>query len=101
MLRLISFFKQRIFPYFLKFYSCIGIEFKETKELLQLIRKSLSKPLNEDEHKKVVAQVIDICKMIPLIIIFIFPGGGLILAIIFKFLPKKIIYPSAFLENNV
>lgn len=100
MLKVIVFFKKRIFPVFLKFYSCVGIEIKESKELLILIRKSFSKPLNEDEYKKVNAQILDLCKIIPLLVIFIIPGGGLILALILKILPKKLIYPSAFFENN-
>lgn len=101
MSKLKNFIKVGVFPFIIKFYSSVGIELKESKELLQLIRKSFSKPLNEEEHKKVVAQALDICKVLPLILIFILPGGGLVLALILKFLPKKIVYPSAFLENNV
>ncbi len=98
MKKIILFFKTRVYPFLVKFYSCLGIEIKESKELIFLIRKSFSNQLGADEQKKVTNQILDICKIIPLLLIFIIPCGGLILALIFRFLPKKIFYPSAFLD---
>ena len=49
------------------------------------------------EKKKVKKQLLDICKSVPSLTIFLLPGGSLLLPILIKFIPKML--PSAFNEN--
>lgn len=72
-------------------------EISESKELMQLLAKSTSKDLSPEEKKKVKKQILDICKSIPSLTIFLLPGGGLLLPILIKFIPQLL--PSAFNEN--
>lgn len=72
-------------------------EISESKELMQLLAKSTSKDLSPEEKKKVKKQLLDICKSIPSLTIFLLPGGGLLLPILIKFIPQLL--PSAFNEN--
>jgi LETM1-like protein len=72
-------------------------EISESKELMQLLAKSTSKDLSPEEKKKVKKQILDICKTIPSLTIFLLPGGGLLLPILIKFIPQLL--PSAFNEN--
>jgi hypothetical protein len=72
-------------------------EIKESGELMQLLAKSTSKDLSKEEKKKVKKQLLDICKTIPSLTIFLLPGGGLLLPILIKFIPQLL--PSAFNEN--
>lgn len=72
-------------------------EISESKELMQLLAKSTQKELSSDEKKKVKKQLLDICKTIPSLTIFLLPGGGLLLPILIKFIPQLL--PSSFNEN--
>lgn len=72
-------------------------EISESKELMQLLAKSTSRDLSTEEKKKVKKQLLDICKSIPSLTIFLLPGGGLLLPILIKFIPQLL--PSAFNEN--
>jgi len=72
-------------------------EISESKELMKLLAKSTQKDLSTDEKKKVKKQLLDICKTIPSLTIFLLPGGGLLLPILIKFIPQLL--PSAFNEN--
>jgi hypothetical protein len=72
-------------------------EIIESKELMQLLAKSTKKDLSKDEKKKVKKQLLDICKTIPSLTIFLLPGGGLLLPILVKYIPQLL--PSAFNEN--
>jgi sulfur relay (sulfurtransferase) DsrC/TusE family protein len=72
-------------------------EISESKELMKLLAKSTQKDLNTEEKKKVKKQLLDICKSIPSLTIFLLPGGGLLLPILIKFIPQLL--PSAFNEN--
>lgn len=72
-------------------------EIIESKELVQLLGKSTHKDLTSDEKKKVKKQLLDICKSIPSLAIFLLPGGSLLLPILVKFIPQLL--PSAFNEN--
>ena len=72
-------------------------EIKESGELMQLLAKSTSIDLTKEEKKKVKKQLLDICKTIPSLTIFLLPGGSLLLPILIKFIPQ--ILPSAFNEN--
>ena len=72
-------------------------ELKESKELMRLLAKSTTSDLDKEEKKKVKKQLLDICKTIPSLTIFLLPGGGLLLPILIKYIPQLL--PSAFNEN--
>ena len=72
-------------------------EISQSKELMQLLAKSTKHDLDASEKKKVKKQLLDICKSIPSLTIFLLPGGGLLLPILVKFIPQLL--PSAFNEN--
>lgn len=72
-------------------------EIFESKELMQLLAQSTKRDLDKNEKKKVKKQLLDICKSIPSLTIFLLPGGGLLLPILVKFIPQLL--PSAFNEN--
>lgn len=72
-------------------------ELSESKELMLLLAKSTRRDLDEKEKKKVKKQLLDICKTIPSLTIFLLPGGSLLLPILIKFIPKLL--PSSFNEN--
>ncbi|GAA4769079.1 MULTISPECIES: LETM1-related biofilm-associated protein [Flavobacterium] len=73
------------------------LEISQSKELMTLLRKSASEKLTPEEKKKVRNQILDICKSIPSLTIFLVPGGSLLLPILIKFIPQLL--PSAFNEN--
>ena len=62
-----------------------------------LLAQSTSRELDETEKKKVKKQLLDICKTIPSLTIFLLPGGGILLPILIKYIPQLL--PSAFNEN--
>ena len=72
-------------------------ELRESKELVFLLAKSTTSDLSKDEKKKVKKQLLDICKSIPSLTIFLLPGGSLLLPILIKYIPQLL--PSAFNEN--
>lgn len=72
-------------------------EIIQSKELMVLLAYSTRRDLSEKEKKKVKKQLLDICKTIPSLTIFLLPGGSLLLPILIKFIPKLL--PSAFNEN--
>lgn len=72
-------------------------EIIQSKELMLLLAYSTRRDLNEKEKKKVKKQLLDICKTIPSLTIFLLPGGSLLLPILIKFIPTML--PSAFNEN--
>jgi hypothetical protein len=72
-------------------------ELSESKELMVLLAKSTQRDLDEKEKKKVKKQLLDICKTIPSLTVFLLPGGSLLLPLLIKFIPKLL--PSAFNEN--
>ena len=72
-------------------------ELSESKELVHLLALSRKRNLDIEEKKKVKKQLLDICKSIPSLTIFLLPGGGLLLPILIKFIPQLL--PSAFNEN--
>ena len=72
-------------------------EIIESKELMLLLAHSTHRDLDEKEKKKVKKQLLDICKTIPSLTIFLLPGGSLLLPLLIKFIPKLL--PSAFNEN--
>uniref|UniRef100_UPI00404A450E LETM1-related biofilm-associated protein n=1 Tax=Flavobacterium sp. TaxID=239 RepID=UPI00404A450E len=72
-------------------------EIIESKELMILLAKSTTRELDSNEKKKVKKQLLDICKSIPSLTIFLLPGGGILLPILIKYIPQLL--PSAFNEN--
>ena len=72
-------------------------EIIQSKELMLLLAYSTRRDLSEKEKKKVKKQLLDVCKTIPSLTIFLLPGGSLLLPILIKFIPKLL--PTAFNEN--
>ena len=75
------------------------LELKQSNELVALVKKSMSEPLNDEEKAKVKAQFFDIAKSIPSLAIFLLPGGAFLLPFVLKIVPDLI--PSAFRDNEV
>ncbi len=73
-------------------------EVSQSKELMHLLAKSTHKELDKDEKKKIKNQLLDICKTVPSLTIFLLPGGSLLLPILIKFIPQ--LMPSSFNENE-
>ncbi len=74
-------------------------ELQESGELLKLLGVSTLRELSKEEKNKVKEQLLDICKTIPSLTIFLLPGGAILLPLLVKFIPKLL--PSAFDENRV
>jgi hypothetical protein len=72
-------------------------EIVQSRDLMILLAISTRRDLDEKEKKKVKKQLLDICKTVPSLTIFLLPGGSLLLPILIKFIPKLL--PSAFNEN--
>lgn len=70
-------------------------EIRETRELYTLIMKSTKQSLTEEEKQKVREQLTDILKTIPALAVLALPGGSIILPVLIKLLPFKIL-PSSF-----
>lgn len=73
-------------------------EIQQSKELVHLLSKSTYKKLSEEEKDKVKTQLLDICKAIPALAVFMLPGGALLLPLLIKFIPD--ILPTAFREEK-
>lgn len=73
-------------------------ELSQSKELMQLLAKSTHKELDKEDKRKIKVQLLDICKSVPSLTIFLLPGGSLLLPILIKFIPQLL--PSAFNENE-
>ena len=74
-------------------------ELSESGELLVLLSQSTLRDLDSDEKQKVKEQLLDICKTIPSLTIFLLPGGGVLLPLLVKFIPQLL--PSAFQDNRI
>lgn len=75
-------------------------EIRETKELYELMLKwSQGANLTNDEKAAVKSQLIDICKTIPALAIFMVPFGSVLLMLLLKYLPFNIL-PTAFDEET-
>ena len=72
-------------------------EISQSKELMVLLAYSTQRDLDKEEKRKVKKQILDICKTIPSLTIFLIPGGSLLLPILIKFIPQLL--PSSFNEN--
>lgn len=74
-------------------------ELAESGELVKLLTLSTVRDLNKKEKQKVKEQLLDICKTVPSLTLFLLPGGSLLLPIMVKLIPKLL--PSAFNENAI
>tara|TARA_B110000503_G_C6990926_1_gene347299 strand:+ start:264 stop:551 length:288 start_codon:yes stop_codon:yes gene_type:complete len=72
-------------------------ELKQSKEAVSLIKKATHSHLSEEEKEKIKIQLLDICKAIPALAVFLLPGGALLLPLLIKLIPD--ILPSAFKED--
>ena len=77
----------------------LGIEVRETKELVQLMLERTRRKLTEEEELKVKEQLLDICRSIPALAVFCVPGGSILLPLLLKYLPFEL-RPSAFVEKD-
>jgi hypothetical protein len=77
----------------------LAVELKQSKELVQLIRKSTTAELSKEEKEAVKTQFKDLVKSMPSLAIFMLPGGAVLLPIVLKVIPDLI--PSAFRDNEV
>lgn len=73
-------------------------ELEESKELVSLLKKSITTSLTDEEKSKVKEQTLDICKAIPAFTVFILPGGALLLPLLIKWIPT--ILPSSFRKDD-
>ena len=74
-------------------------ELGESGELVVLLGQSTVRDLSSEEKVKVKEQLLDICKTIPSLTIFLLPGGTVLLPLLIKFIPKLL--PSAFQDNRI
>lgn len=72
-------------------------ELANNGDLVLLLTHSTHRSLDAKEKKKVKKQLLEVCKTIPSLTIFLLPGGSLLLPILIKFIPQ--ILPSTFNEN--
>ena len=73
-------------------------ELSQSKEAMHLIKKSTSTKLSPEEKEKIKIQLLDICKSIPALAVFLLPGGALLLPLLIKLIPD--ILPSAFRDSE-
>ncbi|RFN60135.1 LETM1-related biofilm-associated protein [Marixanthomonas ophiurae] len=74
-------------------------ELEESGELVVLLGKSTTRDLSVEEKQKVKTQLLDICKTIPSLTVFLLPGGTILLPLLIKFIPKLL--PSSFNDNRI
>jgi hypothetical protein len=77
----------------------LAVELSESKELVALMKKSMSEELTKEEKKKVKSQLKDILKSMPTVAIFLIPGGSILLPMMTKIIPDLL--PSAFKDNQI
>lgn len=75
------------------------LELNQSGELLNLLGHATFRDLSPEEKTKVRKQLLDICKTIPSLTIFLLPGGSLLLPLLIKFIPQLL--PSAFIDNQI
>jgi len=77
----------------------LATELSESKELVQLMKKSMSEELSSEEKEKVKVQLKDIIKSMPAFAVFMLPGGAVLLPMMLKIIPDLL--PSAFKDNEI
>ena len=95
--RLIRYARNNNDPYGIRNKKRLAKEISQSKELMILLAISTKRDLDESEKKKVKSQLLDICKTIPSLTLFLIPGGSLLLPLLIKFIPQLL--PSSFNEN--
>lgn len=71
-------------------------EIRETQELYVLMLKwSKGEKLSSHEKRAVKSQLLDICKTIPALAVFMAPFGSVLLVLLIKYLPFNIL-PTSF-----
>lgn len=78
----------------------IALEIQESRELVILLRKSTTQSLTTEEKEKVREQLLDILRAIPAFTVFMMPGGFITLPILLRIIPKNILYPSSFRDDD-
>lgn len=74
-------------------------EIRESGELMILLGQSTIRDLSTEEKSKVKEQLLNVCKSIPSLTIFLLPGGSVLLPLLMKFIPRLL--PSAFQDNRI
>ncbi|PQB04630.1 LETM1-related biofilm-associated protein [Aureitalea marina] len=74
-------------------------ELSESGELMVLLGQSTVRELNREEKRQVRTQLLDMCKSIPSLAIFLLPGGTVLLPLFMKLIPQLL--PSSFDENRI
>jgi tellurite resistance protein len=74
-------------------------EVRETGELAKLLTAASVRELTPEEFAKVKAQLLDVCRTIPALAVFMIPGGAFLLPLLIKALPFSIL-PSAFNDEE-
>ena len=77
----------------------LAVELSESKELVQLMKKSMSEELSPEEKEKVKEQLKDLLKSMPAFAVFLIPGGSILLPMMMKIIPDLL--PSAFKDNQI
>jgi hypothetical protein len=77
----------------------LATELSESKELVQLMKKSMSEELSPEEKEKVKEQMKDILKSMPAFAVFMIPGGAILMPMMMKIIPDLL--PSAFKDNEI
>lgn len=77
----------------------LAVELSESKELVQLMKKSMSEELTPEEKEKVKQQLKDILKSMPAFAVFMIPGGAILMPMMMKIIPDLL--PSAFKDNEI
>lgn len=77
----------------------LALELEESGELVMLLGQSTLRDLSVEEKTKVKEQLLDVCKSIPSLTIFLVPGGSVLLPLLVKFIPKLL--PSSFQDNRI
>jgi hypothetical protein len=74
-------------------------EVRETSELGQLLVKAGAEPLSKAEKEKIRSQLLDLCRAVPALALFVVPGGSILLPLLAKHLPFNIL-PSNYLDDQ-
>ncbi|MEO0899174.1 MAG: LETM1 domain-containing protein [Bacteroidota bacterium] len=75
-------------------------EIEESRELVHLLRQSRQRELTPYEWEKIRQQLLDILRSIPAFAIFMMPLGSITLPILLRIVPKSMLIPSSFRENQ-
>jgi hypothetical protein len=73
-------------------------EIQDTSDLMALFVKANHERLSAAERERVAQGLLEVAKKIPAIGIFLLPGGGLLLPILFRILPASLV-PRSFQEQ--